>query len=173
MVNLSVFCLILFLAAISVKIGQWQGNFGMFLNYIGLLYLWKIVIVSCIDLFMGHFKNFSTLIFSIHLRLKLARNFDMLLNYIYLIYIQKKCYCIILRSFYRALQKFEYVSIFYSFLMTQIGTKFWYVFKLHRSDLHKKISHRIQYILFYRALQEFESIYCSFLMTQIGKKFYF
>ena len=56
--------------------------------------------------------------------------------------------------------------------MTQIGTKFSYVFKLHRSDLHTKVTHRIQYILFYRALQEFEYIYCSFLMTKIGTKFW-
>ena len=55
--------------------------------------------------------------------------------------------------------------------MTQIGTKFTYVFKLRRSDLHIKMSHRIQYTLFYRALREFEYIYCSFLKTKIGKIF--
>ena len=55
--------------------------------------------------------------------------------------------------------------------MTQIGTKCWYVFKLHRPDLHTKNGHRIQYTLFHRALQEFEYIYCSFLLTQIGAKF--
>ena len=49
--------------------------------------------------------------------------------------------------------------------------KFRYVFKLHRSDLHTKISHPIQYILLYKALQEFEYIYYSFLITQIGTKF--
>ena len=32
--------------------------------------------------------------------------------------------------------------------MTQIGTKFRYVSKLHRPDLHTKISHRIQHIFF-------------------------
>ena len=52
-----------------------------------------------------------------------------------------------------------------------IARKFWYVFKLHRSDLPTKISHRIWHILFYRALQEFKYIYCSFLMAQIGTKF--
>ena len=57
--------------------------------------------------------------------------------------------------------------------MTQIRTKFRYVFKLHRSDLHTKISHLIQYILFYRALQEFEYIYCSILMTQTRTKFWY
>ena len=62
-VNLSV-CLIFFLAIISVKIEQWPGNFGMFLNYIGLLYAWKIVIVYCIS--YEHFKNFNTLIFSVN-----------------------------------------------------------------------------------------------------------
>ena len=34
--------------------------------------------------------------------------------------------------------------------MTQIGTKFRYVFKLHRSDFHSKISHRIQHTFSYR-----------------------
>ena len=56
------------------------------------------------------------------------------------------------------------------FLMTQIGAKFQYIFKLHRSDLRTKVSHHIQNIFFYRALQKFEyiNICCSFLMTQIG-----
>ena len=71
--------------------------------------------------------------------------------------------------FYIALQEFEY--IYCSFSMTQTGTKFWYVFKLHRSNLHTKINHRIQNILCYTALQEFIYIYCSFLMTEIGTKF--
>ena len=59
--------------------------------------------------------------------------------------------------------------------MTENGTKFWYVFKLHGSDLHTKTSHHIHYILFYRALQKFEynNIYCSFLMTPIGTKFWY
>ena len=78
--------------------GQWQGNFSMFLNYIGLFYIWKIVIVSYI-------------------------------------------------RFYKALQKFQYINIFCLFLTTQIGTKFWYVFKLYRSDLHSKISHRPETII--------------------------
>ena len=97
----------------------------MFLNYIGLLYIWKIVIASYIDLSTGH------------------------------------------------LQKFQYINVFCLFSMTQIGTKFWYVFQLHRSDLHTKISHRIQHI-FFKALQKFEyiNIYCSFLITQIGMKFF-
>ena len=30
--------------------------------------------------------------------------------------------------------------------MIKIGTEFWYTFKLHRSDLHTEISHRIQHI---------------------------
>ena len=46
--------------------------------------------------------------------------------------------CIVHRSLYRALRKFQYINIFCSFLMSQIGTKF-YVFKLHRSDLHIKL----------------------------------
>ena len=83
----------------------------------------------------------------------------------------KSCYYSVQRSFYRALQNFQCISLFCSFLMTQIDTKFRYVLKLYRSDLHTKISHRIQYILFYRALEEFEYTYCSFLMTQIGTKF--
>ena len=78
-------CLIFFLAITSIKILQWLGNFGMFLNYIGLLYKWKIVIVSYIDLF------------------------------------------------YKIFRKIPYIDIFCSFLMTRIGTKFWYVFELHRS----------------------------------------
>ena len=61
--------------------------------------------------------------------------------------------------------------IFSVLFLTQIGTKFRYVFKLHRYDLHSKISYRIQYILLRRALQEFECIYWSFLMIQIGMKF--
>ena len=95
--------------------------FWYFLNYTGLFYTWKIVIVSYIDLFTGKFNR----------------------------------------------AKFQYIIIFYSFLMTQIGTKFQFVFKLHRSDLHTKISHRILHI-FYRALQVFENIKicCSVLMTQ-------
>ena len=36
----------------------------------------------------------------------------------------KNCYCIARRSFYRAHQRFQYINIFCSFLMTQIGTKF-------------------------------------------------
>ena len=57
--------------------------------------------------------------------------------------------------------------------MTQIGTKFWYVFKLRRPDLHTKISHHNQHILFYKILKKIEyiNIYCYFLMIQIGKKF--
>ena len=59
--------------------------------------------------------------------------------------------------------------------MTQIGTKFSYVFKLHRSDLHTKISFHVQHIIFYKSLEKFEyiNIYCSFLMTQIGTKFWY
>ena len=83
----------------------------------------------------------------------------------------KKCFCTVYRRFYRELPKFQDINIFSSFLMIQIGTKFWYVFKLYRSDLHTKTSHCFQYISFYRALQEFEYIYCSFLMTQISKIF--
>ena len=50
-------------------------------------------------------------------------------------------------------------------LMTQIGTKFRYVFKLHRSDLKTKINHCIQHILLYRILQKFDSIHVySFLL---------
>ena len=65
--------------------------------------------------------------------------------------------------FYRAFQEFEY--IYCSFLMTQVDTKFWDVFILHRSDLHTKISHCIQHIFFYRALKKTEyinvyKIYC-------------
>ena len=55
----------------------------------------------------------------------------------------KNCYFIVHKSFYRALQKFQNMNIFCSFLMTEIGTKFLYVFKLHRSDLQTKICHRI------------------------------
>ena len=84
--------------------------------------------------------------------------------------LMKNCYFIVHRSFYRALQKFQYINIFCSFSMNEIDTNFWYVFKLHTSDFQTKISHRIQYILFYRALQEFEYIYHSFLMTQIAAK---
>ena len=60
------------------------------------------------------------------------------------------------------------------FLIIQIGTKFWYVFKLYRSDLHIKINYRIQHIIFYGALQNFLyiNINCSFLMPQIGTKFW-
>ena len=68
--------------------------------------------------------------------------------------------------FYKALQKFEYITIYCSFWMNPIDSKFWHVFKLHKSDLPTKISHRIQHAYFHRALQEFEYIYCSFLMTQ-------
>ena len=93
------------------------------------------------------------------------------LNYISLLYIWKIVIVSFINLFYGALQKFQYINIYCSFLMTQIGTKFRYVFKLYRSDLHTKMSHHIQYILFYRVLQEFEYIYCSFLMTQIGTKF--
>ena len=59
-------------------------------NSISLLYTWKIVIISHIDLFTGNFKNFNTLIFFVHYWwLKLAQNFDEFLNYIDLIYIPK------------------------------------------------------------------------------------
>ena len=93
------------------------------------------------------------------------------MNYIGLLYIWKKNILSYIDLFFRVLQKCLYVSIFCSFWMTQIGTKFWYIFKQHRSDLHTKISRCIQYILFYRTLQEFEYIYCSFLMIEIGPKF--
>ena len=72
----------------------------------------------------------------------------------------KNCYCIV-----------HFPGTFCSFLMTQTGTKFLYVLKVHKSDLQTKINHRIQSILFYRGLQEFKNIYCSFLMIQIGTKF--
>ena len=64
----------------------------MFLNYISLLYIWKIVITSYIDIFTG--------------------------------------------------KKFQHITIFSSFLMTEIDTKLWSVFKLRKSDLRTKISHR-------------------------------
>ena len=82
----------------------------------------------------------------------------------------KNCNCIVIISFYRALQKFQYINIFYLFLPTQIGTKFWYVFKLHRSDLHTKISHRIQHVFFYRAFQKFKciNVFCfCFIYTDL------
>ena len=43
--------------------------------------------------------------------------------------------------------------------------------KLHRSDMHTKISHRNKYVLLYRVVQEFVYTYCSFFMSQIGMKF--
>ena len=74
-------------------------------------------------------------------------------------------HCIQHIIFYRALQKFQCINIFCSFLITLIGTKFWCVFKPHRYDLYTKISYRIQYIFCYRALQKFECInfYCFLL----------
>ena len=60
----------------------------------------------------------------------------------------KNSYCFVHRSFYRAFQNFQYITTLCSFLMTDIGTKFRYVFKLHISDLHTKISHCFQHILF-------------------------
>ena len=71
--------------------------------------------------------------------------------------------------FHRALQIFEYINIYHSILMTQIGTKFQCVFKLLKSDyipkLHTEISHRIQHTYFHRAFQNFEyiNVYCFFL----------
>ena len=38
--------------------------------------------------------------------------------------------------------------------MTEIGTEFWHVFKLYRSDLHTKISYHIQNIFFFKAIQK-------------------
>ena len=53
--------------------------------------------------------------------------------------------------FHRALQKFELINV-YCFLLKrtalQIDAKFGCIFKLHRSDLHTKISHRIEHIYF-------------------------
>ena len=63
--NLAV-CLIFLFVILSVKLRQCPRNFGMFLNDVGLLYIWKIVIVQHIDLFTGHFTNFNTLIFFVH-----------------------------------------------------------------------------------------------------------
>ena len=101
-------------------------------------------------------------------------NFGMFLNYIGFLYTWKKFHCIVNRSFYRALQKFQCINIFCSFCMTQIVTKFWYVFKFYRSDSHTKISHCIGHRSFYRALQKFQciNIFCSFLMSVIGTKFW-
>ena len=56
MVNLSVCLINIFKSVTSVKIRQWPGNFGMFLNYIALLYKWKIVIASYIDIFTRHLQ---------------------------------------------------------------------------------------------------------------------
>ena len=68
-VNLSVRLFYILFSYNFRKIVKWLGNFGMFLNYIGLFYI-------------------------------------------------KKCYCIVHRSFYRAIQKFHYINIFCSFLIT-------------------------------------------------------
>ena len=81
----------------------------------------------------------------------------------------KNCYDIVHRSFYRALQMFQYVNMFCSALMTQFGTKFWFVLKLYRSDSYTKISQRIQYIVWYRAFKNSNTF--TFLMTHIGRKF--
>ena len=91
----------------------------------------------------------------------------MFLNYIDLICTPKLVIVFSIHFFYRALQKFEYVFIYCSFIMAQIGTKFWYVFKPHTSNLHTKVSHRFQHIFFYRVLQKFQyiKIYCVFNHT--------
>ena len=47
------------LAKASAKIGQGPGNFGMFLNYIGSFYIWKIVIVSYIEFFYRVLQKFQ------------------------------------------------------------------------------------------------------------------
>ena len=88
-------------------------------------------------LFYKAFQEFEYIYYSFFM-LKLARNFGMFLNYIDLICIPK---LVIVQHiiFYGALQKFEYINIYCSFLMMQISTKFWYVFKLHRTDLDTKI----------------------------------
>ena len=41
--------------------------------------------------------------------------------------------------FYTALQKFQYINIYCSFLMAQIGTKFRHVYTLHRSILSSNV----------------------------------
>ena len=74
----------------------------------------------------------------------------------------KNLYCIVHRSFYRGIQKFQCINIFVSFLMPQISTKFWYVFILHISDLHTKMSHSIQHI-FYREYLESPRSFRMFL----------
>ena len=81
--------------------------------------------------------------------------FVMFLNYTCLVYKQKKCHCIVRLSFYSTLQKFQYINIFCSFFNDSNWQGNLYVFKVHRSDLHIKINHSIQYILFYRALRYF------------------
>ena len=50
--------------------------------------------------------------------------------------------------------------------MIQFGTKFRYIFKLRRSDLHSKISHRIQHTFLHTGhIKKFEhnNFYCFIL----------
>ena len=108
-------CLIFFLALTSVKIGQWPGNFVIFLNYIGLFYIWKIVIVSYIDLFTGHFKNFNAFIFSVHFYwLKLSRNFDTFLNYTDLIYISEFFFVSSMHGFTEQFKKLNIFTVIFN-----------------------------------------------------------
>ena len=70
----------------------------------------------------------------------------MFLNYKDLIYIPDLT---IVSSTYSFIEHFKNIKyIYYSFLVTQIGTKFGMFFQSHRCDLHTKISHRNQRIFF-------------------------
>ena len=108
-----------------------------------------------------HVLNFSVCLFTTFLAAiwQYRRNFVLFFELHRFVLHLKNCFCIVHRSFHKALVKFQYIIILCSFLMTEIGTKFWYVFKLHTSDLRTNINHRIQHIFFYRALQEFQKTF--------------
>ena len=101
----------------------------------------------------------------------MAQNFDMFLNYyIDLIYIPK---LVIVSNMHCFTELFKNLNAF-TVLMTQIGTKFRYVFKLHRPDLHTEISQRIQHIFFTGLFKNLNRLtFTVFLMTQIGMKFWY
>ena len=101
-----------------------------------------------------HVLNLSFCLFNILFGYNFHKNKSMTRKFLYVFELlrfafhMKNCYCNVHRSFYRVLQKFQYINIFCSFLMIQIGTKFRYVFKLRTSDLHTRIGHHNQHIFF-------------------------
>ena len=76
-----------------------------------------------------HWVNLSVCLFNILFGYNFRKNRTMTMKFWYVFELHKfalymkKCYCVVLRSFYRSLQKFQYINISCSFLTTQIGTK--------------------------------------------------